>query len=170
LNLTGSVIEHKNMKEVVIKKEDAVFWLDGNGRWHNQFGLFRNKKIIDFFHRSIRRDENGYHLYQEKDNHVEKVYFTYQDCALFVFEVVGEDDATLVLNTQRQIPLKPRRMYVQDDGLYMQAGEECIKFSERSLMKLARRIEEENDQYFIRIRNRRYRIPRVDTDRKRKNA
>ena len=166
MNLIESVIEERSMKEVVIKKEDAVFWMDGNGRWHNQFGLFRNKKIIDFFHRSIRRDEAGYHLYQKKDNCVEKVYFPYQDCALFVFEVVGEDDATLILNTQRQIPLKPKKMYVQDDSLYIQAGEERIKFSERSLMKLARRIEEENDQYFIRIRNRRYRIPRVDADRK----
>jgi hypothetical protein len=163
LNLTGSVIEDRSMKEVVIKKEDALFWLDGNGRWHNQDGLFRNKKIIDFFHRSIRRDENGYHLYQEKDDYVEKVYFPYQDCALFVFDVVGDEDTTLILNTQRQIPLQPKKMYVQDDGLYMQAGEERIKFSERSLMKLSWRIEEESGQYFIRIRNRRYRIPTVET-------
>ena len=153
------------MKEVVVKKKDAVFWLDSNGRWHNEFGLFRNKKIIDFFHRSIRRDENGYHLYQKKDEYVEKVYFPYDDCALFVFDVLGEDDTALVLNTHKRITLKPKKLFIQADSLYMQAGQERIKFTERSLMKLAGRIEEQNDQYFIRIKNRRYRLPNLDVTR-----
>jgi len=37
-------------------------------------------------------------------------------------------------------------------------GEETIKFAERGLMKIADLLEYDNDQYFIRVKNRRYRI------------
>ena len=80
----------ENIKEIVISKEDAVFWLDKNGCWHNDAGKFRHKKIIDFFNRSIRKDADGFHLCQLRDNCVEKVYFPYEDTALFVFDVIED--------------------------------------------------------------------------------
>ena len=47
-------------REIVIQKEDAVFRLDGNGRWHNQHGPFQHKKVIDYFHTCINKDKHGF--------------------------------------------------------------------------------------------------------------
>ena len=74
-------------KIIEIPRDEAVFRLDGNGCWHNADGKFRHKKIIDYFHSSIKRDQKGYHLCQAHDNIIEKVYFHHEDTALFVFDV-----------------------------------------------------------------------------------
>ncbi len=147
------------VKTIEISREEAVFWLDENGCWHNTDGKFRHKKIIDYFHASIKRDRKGYHLYQAHENYIEKVYFDYEDKALFVFDVLQESDIMLVLNTGKRIKLKPRRLFIENDRLYMHLGDEVIKFAEQGLMKIAPFLEEEADQMFIRSKNRRYRIP-----------
>ena len=63
------------LKEIVIKKEDAVFWLDKSGCWRNNGGKFRKKKIIDLFHQSISKDDDGYFVSQIRGDILEKVYF-----------------------------------------------------------------------------------------------
>jgi hypothetical protein len=40
----------------------------------------------------------------------------------------------------------------------MRMGEETIKFAERGLMKISDLLEYDNDQYFIKINNRKYKI------------
>lgn len=152
----------KKIKENVINQDQAVFWLDANGCWQNENGKFRHQKIIDYFHSCIKRDRQGYYLYQENGNHAEKVYFRYEDQALFVFNVIRQDDVTLVLNTKKKIKLKPRKLFIKNDCLYMHMGEEIIKFAEQGLMQIAPLLEEENDQLFIRIKDRRYSIPAMD--------
>jgi hypothetical protein len=152
----------ENIKEIVIGQDEAAFWLDENGCWQNENGKFRHKKIIHYFHSCIKRDRQGYYLYQENGNTAEKVYFPYEDQALFVFNVILQDDVTLVLNTKNQIKLKPRKLFIKNDCLYMHLDEEIIKFAEQGLMKIARLLEEENEQLFIRIKNRRYKIPAVE--------
>ena len=144
--------------EIVIHKDRAIFWLDKNGRWHNAHGEFEHQKIIDYFHSSIKRDENGYYLFQERENLREKVYFRYEDTALFAVDLVKDNDITLVLNTKKQIKLKPRNLFIRVDDLYMRMGAETIKFTDRGLMKISDLLEYDNDQYFIKIKNRRYRI------------
>jgi len=116
----------KKIKEIIIGKEEAVFWLDKNGCWNNENGKFRHHKIIRYFHSCIQRDQEGYFLYQKNENYVEKVYFPYEDQALFVFDVIEQDDVTLVLNTRKRIKLKPRKLFINNDCLYMQTGEEII--------------------------------------------
>jgi hypothetical protein len=148
----------KKIKEIVILKEQAVFWLDQNGRWHNQFGEFQHKKIIDFFHSSIRKDKDGYFVPQPRANLREKVYFHCEDGALFVFDVVKDQDIFLTLNTGKKIKLKPKKLWIEDDSLYMQESGEQVKFTERSLMKISDLIEFDGDHYFIRLRNRKYKI------------
>ena len=144
--------------EIIIPKERAIFWLDKNGRWHNVHGEFKHKKIIDYFHSSIKKDKNGYYLFQERENLREKVYFRYEDTALFAVDLIKDTDITLILNTKKQIKLKPRNLFIRDDDLYMRMGEETIKFTERGLMKISDLLEYDNEAYFIRIKNRRYRI------------
>jgi hypothetical protein len=138
--------------QITISKKDAVFRLDKNGRWHNQAGEFKHKKIIDYFHASIRKDKNGYHLFQSHGDHTEKVYFNYEDTALFVFDTITEDpDIFLVLNTRQKIKLQPRNLFIKDDQLYMEAGDDRIKFSERALTQISRYIDCEEDQYVLKV-------------------
>ena len=145
-------------REIVISKEDAVFWLDENGRWHNVDGPFKHRKIIDYFHASIQRDDNGYYLCQENNNLREKVYFRFEDTALFVFDVNFGQDIELVLNTGKKLNLDPGNLFISNDFLYVQTDDERIKFDERSLMKLSGIMDEEGDQYFLRWDNQRYPI------------
>mgnify|MGYP001815584649 FL=1 len=147
------------LKTIEISRDEAVFWLDGNGCWHNADGKFRHKKIFDYFHSSIKRDRKGYHLRQTHEDFIEKVYFHYEDKALFVFDVLQGNDIMLVLNTKKQIKLKPRKLLIKDESLYMHLGDEIIKFSEQGLLKIAPLLEEEGELLFIRSKNRRYRIP-----------
>lgn len=148
----------KEQREIIIPKEKAIFWLDKNGRWHNVHGEFEHKKIIDYFHSSIKKDQNGYYLSQKREDVQEKVYFHYEDTALFAVDLIKDNDITLILNTQKQVELKPRNLFIRGDNLYMRIGEETIKFAERGLMKISDLLEYDNDQYFIRVKNRRYRI------------
>ncbi len=148
----------KHLKKIVISKDQAVFWLDANGRWHNKYGPFQHKKIIDFFHSSVRKDRDGYFLTQTVGDIEEKVYFHCEDGALFVFDVINENDLILVLNTGKKIKLDPESLWIKHDCLYMQDKDEQIKFTEQSLMKISDLIGNDDRQYFIRIKNRKYRI------------
>jgi len=148
----------RKRKTIIISKDKAVFWLDKHGRWNNVHGKFQHKKIIDHFHASIKKDRDGYYLGQSIEDYIEKVYFHYEDTALFVFDVVKGEDIMLVLNTGRQIKLRPKKLSMKADNLYMHIGEERIKFAERSLMIIADLIECVNDHYYIRVKNRKYKI------------
>lgn len=169
----------QNRREIVIPREEAVFWLDSRGYWRNSGGRFRKKKIIDHFHAAISRDENGYHLCRQTDEGVEKVYFPFEDTALFVFDVLfrpgppnkteppnkpespNKDSKTekdpnadapeiiLVLNTGRHLAMDPRRLYTRNDCLYISNNDETIKFSERALMKLSAAFTESGNRLCI---------------------
>jgi hypothetical protein len=152
-----------NKKEIVVPKEKAVFWLDAHGRWHNKHGVFEHKKIIDFFHSSIRKDAEGYHLLQKHNDHtIEKVYFNYEDTALFVFDVKTQEDSDkirLILNTKDEIPLAPENLFVQNDNLYMEHDGHRIKFIDRVLLKLAHRLKFDQQQYRLEFNGKTYDIP-----------
>jgi hypothetical protein len=136
---------------MVIPKEKAVFRLDGRGRWCNVHGVFRNRKIIDYFHSAIRRDDNGYFVCQEREDVTEKVYFPYEDTALFVFDVIISETIVLVLNTKAKLTLSPENLFIANDSLYIRRGDERIKFTERALMKLTDTLEFAEGAYYIRL-------------------
>ncbi|MEJ2168777.1 MAG: MFS transporter permease [Desulfobacterales bacterium] len=160
----------KKRREIVIPKDQAVFWLDKNGCWQNENGPFEHKKIIQYFHSCIKRDGHGYFLYQAHENYAEKVYFPYEDQALFVFDVIQQNDVILVLNTGRKIKLKPMKLFIENDCLYMHLDREIIKFAEQGLLKIAQLIEEIDQQFYIRVKNRRYVIPIKDGAGSRNNS
>jgi hypothetical protein len=146
------------MKKITVPKEEAVFWLDKNGRWHNQHGEFEHKKVIDYFHSVIRKDADGYYLFQETDEFQEKVYFPHEDTALFVFDIRIEDDITLILNTKRQVPLAPEALYIREDNLYLTIDDEPVKFSANALMKLSVLLEDEDGRTSITVKDKRFEI------------
>jgi hypothetical protein len=144
--------------EIVIRRENAVFRLDRRGRWCNAFGIFRNRRISEYFHAAIRRDADGYFVCQERENFIEKVYFPYEDTALFVVDVTLGPEITLRLNTRRQMRLDPGQLFVANDSLYLRTGDERIKFTERALMKLAEVMDFASEGYSIRADGRSHRI------------
>jgi hypothetical protein len=150
------------MKEIVIPRENAVFRLDGNGFWRNEHGKFEHKKIIDYFHRSIQRDADGYYLTQDRGEVREKVYFPYEDTALFVFDVIRGPDILLVLNTGEKIRLHPDQLRIKGDHLYMLHGEDRIKFTDRSLLKITDLIRETGGAFFIRFQDTDYQIAEIE--------
>lgn len=149
----------KPLREIVIPKEEAVFFLDKHGFWrHKEQGKFEHRKIIQYFHSRIRKDEKGYHLRQKLGNCIEKAYFHHEDTALFVFDVIKGEESVLVLNTQKRVKLRPRNLFVNDDSLYMSLGEERIKFTDHSLIRISDHLDYEGDDYFITVKGRRHRI------------
>lgn len=135
---------------VVIPKEYAVFRMDERGRWHNEFGPITKISIIRYLNRSISRDEDGYHVIHEIDDKQEKVYFPYEDTALFVVDVTIEtSEIYLRLNSQKQIKLNPDALLIKGDSLYLSSTEETIKFSERSLVTIAKLLRYEHENTYF---------------------
>jgi hypothetical protein len=149
-------------QEIVISAEKAIFWLDGRGRWHNVHGPFEHRRISDYFHRAIRWDSQGFHLYQQRDGMHEKVYFKYQDTALFVFDVSEGDPIRLHLNTGAEIALVPQDLYIRNDQLYLRHSPGPIKFNESSLLKMTRWFSETPDGYALKVGPRHYAIAEED--------
>jgi hypothetical protein len=150
----------QEIKEIMVPKEESVFWMDENGRWYNQHGPFQHPKIVRYFHASIRKDRDGYYLTQEYDNIREKVYFSYTETPLFVFTVIRGDEIILVLNTKKQVPLHPEDLFMKNDRLFMRLDGECIKFTELALIRLSDCIDEEDGQTVFRLNNRSYPLGR----------
>lgn len=136
-------------REIIIPKEEAVFWLDKAGCWRNEGGKFRNKKVIDYFHAAISKDDAGYFVSHVRDDMLEKVYFRYEDTALFVFDILLNENISLVLNTGKQVLLDPDSLYTGDDNLYAFENNEPIKFSERAMIRLSSFIIERDGLLFL---------------------
>jgi hypothetical protein len=154
--MVRSVVETPEL--VVIPKEKAVFWLDRQGRWHNRHGRFEHKKIINYFHSCIRKDVQGYHLYQHHGRRIEKVYFPYEDTALFVWAVSLKEPITLALNTGRSVFLKPDCLFEKNDALYVNLDGETAKFAEHALIQISSLLLEGEQGLSIRMAGRTYPI------------
>ena len=147
------------LEEVIIPPERAVFWMDRFGHWCNEGGRFRHKRLIDYFNASIRRDEHGYFVEQIREQVREKVYFLYEDTPLFVIDATLEPPIDMLLNTRERLILVPGDLFIRADDLYVQRGEDRIKFTDRVLLKLASRIEYDGGRYAMRLDGAIYPIP-----------
>ena len=136
-----------------------MFWLDGQGYWCNRHGRFRKPKISNHFHASIQKDEQGFYLTQTHPDYLEKVYFPFEDTALFVFQVQAAKPLTLVLNTGKSITLDPGGLVQANDSLYLLHHQERIKFSERALIQISRHLEFRDTEVFFNLDDQRIRIP-----------
>jgi hypothetical protein len=148
----------RRMREIIIPKEKASFWLDRNGFWHKENEKFQNQRVINYFHSCIKKDARGFHLAQRHRGYLEKAYFLFEDTALFVFDVIKGEPIILVLNTGKRVRLRPKRLFTMGDSLYMRLGEDPVKFTENSLVKIAGMLEFQKDESFIRVKGRKYGI------------
>lgn len=148
---------------MIIPREKAVFRLDKNGEWRINNEKFTNQKIIRYFHSVIKKDENGYFLEQEHKHFIEKVYFPYEDTALFVFRVIRKDVLILCLSTGENIRLDPEKLLMRNDSLYLRNNdEELIKFNADAILSLADYMDDAEGQYFINLDGKRHRIPGME--------
>jgi hypothetical protein len=154
------VLPGKATADTVIAADEAVFWMDGQGRWCNAHGRLRHKKTIDYLNRCIGWDQNGWFVRHQKEAVWEKVYFHCQETALFVVDVRMQTPISLVLNTGRCLQLKPKRLIIRSDSLY-QTVPVLIKFSADAAAKLISLLEENPNGWTIRIGRRRYPIPEI---------
>lgn len=93
---------------------------------------------------------------------MEKVYFKYEDTALFVFDLKiqkDSDEIHLILNTREEIPLDPEALFVQNDNLYTIYAGHRIKFIDRAMLKLADRLEFSENEYRLKFRDKTFEIP-----------
>jgi len=144
--------------EKVILKEDAVFWMDERGDWHNAAGRFRNRRIIDYFNRHLQSDAGGFFVAQMNGPIREKVYFRYSGTALFVLDLEPGDPIILVLNTGEKCPLAPDSLFVKNDVLHMRQDCRILRFRERPMIQLSSHISLENGQYRFEWRRRTWAI------------
>ncbi len=158
------VMAADELREIIVSSEDATFWMDRWGYWCNAHGRFQHKKIIDYFHAAIAWDDQGYYVSQVNGDVREKVYFRYEDTALFVFDVLIADEISLVLNTGKKIGLDPDALFIRNDYLYLRKDQALIKFNELSMLKISRLFEHEGDMCFLAIKGERWIIPEVHDD------
>lgn len=130
--------------------------MDKNGIWQNEYGKFEHPKIIKYFNASIKKDENGYYVCQETDELIEKVYFRYEDTALFALDIKVDENILLLLNNTDAIILDPEHLFIRDDNLYFQTAEHQIKFKERALLKILKFIEEKDGQLLLKFQGKTY--------------
>lgn len=152
--------EQKPVK--IIPKEKAVFRLDKNGNWRADDEKFKSQKIINYFHSLIKKDKDGFFLEQEHEHFIEKVYFPYEDTPLFVNRIIERDGLILCTNTSKHIKLDPEKLLIKNDNLYIQSGEDLIKFKENALIALAGYMDDADDQYVIHIDGKRHMIPNLE--------
>ena len=146
------------MKKIIIQKEDAVFRMNSDGEWCNEHGRFEHPKIIKYFHSAIRKDGNGYFVCQKTDEFEEKVYFPYEDTAMFVFDIIFDDPAMLVLNTGDTLVLNPEQLVQENDSLYIDTPDHRIKFTQKSLIKLSGRMSEKDGALWLNLNDQTWEI------------
>lgn len=147
-----------NRKKITIAKEDAVFWMDKDGNWQNEHGRFEHPKVIRYFHTSIQKDKGGYFVSQATDEFEEKVYFKYEDTAIFVFDLSVGEHISLVLNTGEKLILDPDRLAQKDDALYLMTAEHRIKFTQRALVKLSKYLMETDGRLWLKLHDQSWEI------------
>jgi len=151
----------KVLRKVIVPADEATFWMDGWGHWCNRHGRFEHPKIIAYFNAAITRDAQGYFVSQINGEVREKVYFHYEETALFVFDIKLGDVMTLVLNTGRQVGLEPGMLFIRNDHLYARDGSELIKFNEASMLKISRFFENAENRCFLVYKGQRVAIPEM---------
>ena len=148
--MKDSLPGHKDT--IVIPKEYAKFHMDKHGRWLNDGGPIEKASIIRYLNSAIEKDENGYYVTHMLGDRREKVYFGYDDTALFAIDLVHHgSDVSLLLNTKRRLKLEPTGLFLKADSLYLEQNGHIIKFNERAMVKMASFMTESEDGLMIAI-------------------
>ncbi len=149
-------------KQIIVSREDSVFWMDENGVWKNEHGRFEHPKIIKYFNSSINKDDDGYYVCQVTDEFEEKVYFPYDETAVFAVDIKITEDVQVVLNIRSAVSLDDGRLFSKNDNLYLDTAQHLVKFSAQVLIKLSRFMKDIDGQMVLDINDRIYPVQSDD--------
>lgn len=141
----------------IISKEESEIVLSENGEWFHQGEPFENPKIIAFFHRAIRKDENGaYYLYNAYRDKEEKVYFDVKDTAYFIKDVIFDEEKKVFrarINTEAEVELDLKLLEEDKRGvMYCRIlDNDRARFTKYALMELSKYAVMEDDKVYIEL-------------------
>jgi hypothetical protein len=141
----------------ITSKEESQIRLSETGKWFHQGQPFENGKIIEFFHRAIRKDDQGeYFLYNRVGNKTEHVYFEVADTAYFVMDIGSKPETNLlegILNSGQQVSIAIESLVEDERGaMYCQVlSNDRARITQPALEKLADMSEMDKAGVFIKI-------------------
>jgi len=145
----------------ITSKEESQIRLSENGKWFHQDQPFENSKIIEFFHRAIRKDEQGeYFLFNRIGKKTEHVYFEVADTAYFVTSLGSKPEYNLLegrLNTGQKVSIAIESLVEDDRGvMYCQVlSGDRARFTQPALEKLADMSKMDQAGVFLEIQGKR---------------
>jgi hypothetical protein len=105
----------------IVSQQDSQISLSERGQWLLNGEPFENQKIIEFFHRAIRKDDEGrYYLHNAFDGRRERVYFRVEDTAYFVHHLLPKPDGKSLLgslNIGQAVEIDPRSFEQDERGV-----------------------------------------------------
>jgi len=151
----------------ITSKEESQIRLSETGKWFHQGQPFENGKIIEFFHRAIRKDDQGeYFLFNRVGNKTEHVYFEVTDTAYFVMNLGPKPENNClegILNNGQKVSIAIESLVEDDRGaMYCQVftGDRA-RFTQAALEKLADMSAMDQDGVFIVIQGKKHYISKT---------
>ena len=146
----------------ITSKEESQIRLSETGKWFHQGQPFENSKIIEFFHRAIRKDNQGeYFLFNRVGKKTEHVYFEVADTAYFVTSLGSKPEDNLLegkLNIGQRVSIDIESLVEDDRGvMYCQVftGDRA-RFTKRTLEELADMSEMDQAGVFLTIQGKKH--------------
>lgn len=139
----------------IVSKEDSGIRLSSRGEWFHHGEPFEHKRIIRFFHRSIRRDgEGNYYLYNKIGDLEERVYFDLEDTAFFVKRLdfdAEQKTFRVLLNNEEEEFLDVKTLYQDERGImYCQVREgDRARLTQGALMTLSEYAEQDEEWIYL---------------------
>ncbi len=139
----------------IVPVEESELLLSERGHWFHRKEPFENEKVIQFFHRAIRKDSEGrYFLYNSFEDKEENVYFEVEDTAYFVVDIAFDEESkvfVIVLNTGEDQILDLHSLSEDDRGvMYCKViDDDRARFSPWALMELSKHAEMDDDTVSI---------------------
>ena len=148
----------------IVTAEQRQIRLNARCRWIHRDEPFLHPRIIEFFHRAIRLDDDGAcYLHNVVDGEEERVYFVAEDTPFFVMAFELDESkrrVRLVLNVGKMEEQDAECLKPGEGGvLYARTADgHLARFTEEALVQIAEHAREEDDGIFLDLAGERIRI------------
>ncbi len=150
----------------VVAVEDSGLELTERGDWLHRGEPVENAKIATFFHRAIRRDDQGrYYLWNAFDGKQERVYFRVADTAYFVRHLAVDEEREHLqasLNTGAAVAVDPASFEQDARGImYCRVLDgDRARLTTNALHDLSELVDEDADGIHLQLGDRRVTLVR----------
>jgi hypothetical protein len=139
----------------IVSKEESGISLSARGDWFHHGEPVEHPRVVQLFHRAIRRDDEGrYYLYNALGTLEEHVYFAVEDTAFFVLRLDFDQATrsfTVTLNNEETETLDVKTLREDERGvMYCRTKNgDRARFSPSALMRLSDFVKTEGDLIYI---------------------